>query len=253
MHPHSPVITQQLQHKSVRQFLPQPIADAQLEQIVTAAQRASSSSNLQVWSVIAVTDADRKQRLSAALGGQPYIAQAPVFLVWVVDLARNAALIRANGVEPETLNNLEVTLMGALDVGIAAQNALLAAESLGLGGVFVGGVRNNPEAVVTELGLPEHVFPIVGMALGTPDPAEGTGVRPRLPQAAVLHREQYDPTQWEAAAATYEGDYEAYFAGQGAPGRSWARTVVSRLGKLTGLHGRHTMRASLKRQGFGTE
>ncbi|UOQ57266.1 NADPH-dependent oxidoreductase [Leucobacter allii] len=249
----SAVIAQQLQHRSVRRYLDAPVSDAQLERIVHAAQRASTSSNLQVVSVVAVRDRERKRRISRAIGGRSYVEEAPVFLVWIADLARNAAVMRAGGAEPETLGLIENTLIGAVDVGIAAQNALLAAESLGLGGVFVGSVRNNPEAVSAELGLPRHAFPVVGMALGVPDPEEGTGVKPRLPLAGVLHRERYDDRAWRPAAEEYEADYERYFATQGTPGRSWARTVIGRLATAAGLHGRHTMRASLRAQGYDSE
>ncbi|MGK0715270.1 NADPH-dependent oxidoreductase [Leucobacter sp. W1153] len=250
---HSAVIAQQLAHKSVRKYLDAPVTDAQLELIVTAAQRASTSSNLQVWSVIAVRDQARKARLSEMLGGRDYVAEAPVFLVWIADLARNEALMRAHGAESETLGLIENTLIGAIDVGIAAQNALLAAESLGLGGVFVGSLRNAPEAVCEELGLPRHAFPLVGMSLGVPDPSEGSGVKPRLPLSGVLHHEVYDSDRWRSATDAYEVSYEQYFAGQGHPGRSWARTVIGRLAKIAGLHGRHTMRASLRSQGFDSE
>lgn len=246
----SPVIDRQLQHRSVRRFLDAPVSDAQLEAIVGAAQRASTSSNLQAWTVVAVRDEDRRKRLSEMLGGHPYIESAPVFLAWIADLSRNDLLIRSHGVEPETLGYIEMTLIGAIDVGIAAQNALLAAESIGLGGVFVGGIRNNPAAVAEELGLPRHAFAMVGMAIGVPDPAEGTGVKPRLPLEGVLHRERYDAERWRGAVAQYEQDYRDYFESQGVPNRSWASTIVSRLGSLAGLHGRHTMRESLRAQGF---
>lgn len=249
----SPVIEQQLVHRSVRKFLDVEITDAQLEAIIGASQRASTSSNLQAWSVIAVRDEARKLRLSEALGGHPYIERASVFLVWIADFARNDALIRSRDVTPETLDHMEVTLLGALDVGIGAQNAMLAAESLGLGGVFVGGIRNNPAAVSAELGLPKHTFAMVGMALGVPDPAEGTGIKPRLPLEGVLHHEQYDPEVWQKTTEQYEDDYREYFEGQGVPKRSWARTIVGRLGFMKGLHGRHTMRESLRAQGFGSE
>ena len=251
--PSSAVTELQDRHRSVRKFLDVPVSDAQLERIVSAAQRASTSSNLQAWSVIAIRDADRKRRISEAIGSHHYVEHAPVFLVWVADFARNAALIRDRGIEPETLGFIELTLLGAVDVGIAAQNALLAAESLGLGGLFVGGIRNNPAAVSAELQLPQHVFPIAGMAIGVPDPAEGTGVKPRLPLSGVLHRETYDPERWRDATAEYEDRYREYFEGQGVPNRSWARTVSGRLGPVKGLHGRHTMRDSLRSQGFDSE
>lgn len=249
----SEVIEQQLRHRSVRKFLDAPVSDAQLEAIVGAAQRASTSSNLQAWTVIAIRDQDRKQRISEAIGKHAYVENCAVFLVWIADFARNNALIRAGGVEPETLGYIENTLLGGVEVGIAAQNALLAAESLGLGGLFVGGVRNNPAAVSAELGLPQHAFPVVGMALGVPDPAEGTGLKPRLPLSGVLHHETYDAEAWREATASYEESYRDYFETQGVPDRSWARAVIGRLGKLKGMHGRHTMRESLRAQGFDSE
>lgn len=246
----SPVIAQQLQHRSVRRFLDTPVTDAQLEAIIGVAQRASTSSNQQVWSVIAVRDADRKRRISEAIGSHHYVEHAPVLLVWIADLARSEELIRSQGVEPEALDYMEVTLLAALDTGIAAQNALLAAESLGFGGLFIGGIRNNPEVVIAELELPQRVFPVVGMALGVPDPAEGTGIKPRLPLSGVLHRETYDPERWREATAEYENSYRNYFETQGVPNRSWARTVAGRLGPVSGLHGRHVMRDVLRGQGF---
>lgn len=251
--PASPVIDLQLQHRSVRQFLDRDVSEETLTAILEAAQRASSSSNLQPWSVVVVRDADRKRRISQALGGHSYIETAPVFLAWCIDFSRNAALIRSRDAEPETLQLIENTVMGSLDVGITAQNAMLAAESLGLGGVFVGGIRNNPAAVIAELALPEHVFPVVGMALGHPDPAEGTGIKPRLPLEGVVHREQYDAEAWIDATAQYEDEYREYFDTQGVPDRSWAFTVTRRLGNIRGIHGRHTMRDSLTSQGFDSK
>jgi nitroreductase len=246
----SPVVEQQLRHRSVRRYLDAPVSDAQLEAIIGAAQRASTSSNQQVWSVVAIRDEDRKRRISAAIGGREYVERAPVFLAWIADLARAEALIRAQGVEPEALDYMEVTLLAAFDTGLAAQNALLAAESLGLGGVFVGSLRNDPEAVCAELGLPRRAFPVVGMSIGVPDPEEGTGIKPRLPLEGVLHHERYDTERWRGATAAYEESYRDYFEGQGVPNRSWARTVAGRLGPVSGLHGRETMLASLRRQGF---
>ena len=64
-------------------------------------------------------------------------------------------------------------------------------KSLGLGQVLIGAMRNHPEEVAAELGLPPHVMALFGMCVGYPDPAVATGVKPRLPQRAVLHREQY--------------------------------------------------------------
>lgn len=242
-----------MQHRSVRKFLDLPITDTQVESIVRAAQRASTSSNLQSWSAVVVRDKNRKKRLSKMLGGHPYIENASVFIAWIADFSRNEQLLRSRAVEPQTLGFIETTLVGAVDVGIAAQNALLAAESMGLGGVFVGGIRNDPTAVAKELGLPRHTFAIVGMALGVPDPNEGTGIKPRLPLDGVLHHEQYDPGRWGEATRQYEEDYREYFETQGTPNRSWMFATTKRLGPLSGLYGRDRMRDSLRAQGFDSE
>lgn len=249
----TPVIDTQMHHRSVRRYADTPISDAQLELIITAAQRASSSSNLQITTVIAIRDPERKRRISESIGGRRYVEEAPVFLVWVADFSRNAEIVRAHDAEPETMAFIENTLVGAVDVGIAAQSALLAAESMGLGGVFVGSIRNNPEAVSAELGLPEHAFPIVGLCLGVPHPEHSTGIKPRLPLAGVLHHETYNHEVGQAAVEAYEASYREYFETQGVPDRSWARTVTGRIAKPEGMHGRHTMRDSLRARGFASE
>lgn len=246
----SPTIDLQLAHRSVRRFLPDDVPGDQVELIVAAAQSASQSSNLQVWSVIEVRDADRRRRISHAIGGRPYVESAPVLLAWVADFRRAARIVESAGSRIETLGYLENTLVPFVDAGIAAQNALLAAESLGLGGVFVGSLRNAPEAVVTELGLPEHTFPVFGLTIGHPDPSERAGVKPRLPRPAVLHREQYDPDAWREAADAYEPRVREYFAEHGRDDYSWRDILTRRVSTIEGLHGRHTIRGSLAAQGF---
>lgn len=249
----SPVIEQQLLHRSVRKYLDTPVTDAQVEAIIGAAQRASTSSNLQAWSVVVVRDRDRMRRISESLGGRDYVENAPVLLVWVADLARNAGVVQQHVDYPEAVDYIESTIIACVDVALAAQNALLAAESLGLGGVFVGSIRDNPEAVSAELGLPQHAFPVVAMPIGVPDPAEGTGIKPRLPLSAVMHPEQYDSERSAAGAAEFETRDREYYAGQGVDDRSWQRIITRRFGTVAGLGTRVTMRESLAKQGFASK
>ncbi|KAB1640694.1 NADPH-dependent oxidoreductase [Gulosibacter chungangensis] len=244
----------QLRHRSVRKFLPAEVTDAQLELIIAAAQSGSQSSNLQVWSVVAVRDQARKERISKALGGHPYIENCSVFLVWTADFNRNSRIVEAkHGTDVDSVGYLENTLVSFVDSGIAGQNALLAAESLGLGGVFVGSVRNNPLEVATELKLPEYVFPVVGLAIGVPDPTERASTKPRLPQRAVLHHEEYDAEAWESASAEYEEHLAEYYADYGRENYSWAFTLNRRIGSVEGMHGRHRIREWLAAQGFDSE
>jgi nitroreductase len=182
-------------HGSVRRYRTDPVPDTVLETVITAAQRASSSSNLQAWSVIVVTDEARRKRLAEFCGNQAHIAEAPLFLAWCADLARLDRVCELRGYTQET-GYVENFLIAAVDVAIAAQNAALAAESLGLGICYIGSIRNNPRDVIELLGLPQHVFPVTGMTLGYP--ARPAKIRPRLPLAAIMHREKYNSNQDEA-------------------------------------------------------
>lgn len=150
----NPTIETLFQHKSVRGFTDQPLAPNTAELLVAAAQSASTSSNLQTWSVVAVEDQGRKDRLAAMAGNQKWISACPLFLVWVADLARLKALGDEHQHAYESLNYLEMLMMGTIDASLAAQNAAIAAESLDLGIVYIGGIRNKPLDVAKELGLP---------------------------------------------------------------------------------------------------
>src|SRR4029453_16260765 len=147
---------------------------------------------------------ERKQRLAALAGNQRFIAQAPLFLVWVADLGRARRLAERAGTELAAAAYLETTLIGFVDTALAAQNAVLAAHSLGLGSVFVGAVRNHPAEIAAELGLPPYTVAAFGLAVGTPDPTEAAAVKPRPPQAAVLHRERYDAGAADAHIPVYD-------------------------------------------------
>lgn len=243
-----------LSHKSVRKFLDRPVSDNDLRLLVAAAQSASTSSSLQMWSVVAVRDVEKRKRIAGAIGvSGKFIETAPLVLFWVIDYARAHSIMLDQGVTENTFNVLESTVIGFLDIGIASQNLLLAAESMGLGGVYAGSIRNDVHVVIEELGLPEYTFPVVGMAIGYPDPDEGTGVKPRLPQDAVLHFERYDPEAWRESVALYDEAFADYYAAQGKPGQSWVRTMTKRLSSVAALSGRERLREFLSEQGLDSD
>jgi nitroreductase len=241
-----------LSHRSVRAYLPGPLPEGTIETLVAAAQSASSSSNLQCWSVVAVEDPARKARLAALASAQKYIVQAPLFLVWLVDLARLDGIAAARGVTPEALSCLEAFTFGAVDCALAAQNAVIAAESLGLGCVYIGAIRNHPVEVATELALPPNVFALVGLVVGHPDSKVTTGIKPRLPQDAVLLREQYSsgPAQ-RAAIESYNNTMRAFQAEQGMKLQDWTEQAVNRVKDVPGHDGRARLREALQALGFG--
>ncbi|CAM4524263.1 NADPH-dependent oxidoreductase [Nocardia ninae] len=237
------------EHRSVRRYLADPVSDDTLRLLISAAQSAPTSSNLQVWSVIAVRDPQRKARLAALSGNQAHILQAPVLLVWTADFARLRQLADDRNAALDGADYLESSYVGFIDAALAAQNAVVAAESLGLGTVYLGALRNNPEDVAAELKLPPQVFAVFGLVVGHPDPTEDARVKPRLPQAAVLHHETYDLAGQREHVADYEARIAEFYAEQQLS-HSWAERVLARLGSVAGLGGRDRLRKSLENHGF---
>ncbi len=247
---HNDTLALQLAHRSVRKFLPGAVTDEQLTGLIAAAQSAPTSSNLQPWSVVAVRDPHRKARLAVLANNQQFINDAPLFLVWVADLGRARRIAERAGAPLDGADYLETTIIGFVDTALAAQNAVVAAESLGLGTVFVGAIRNHPEEVAAELALPPHAVATFGLAVGIPDPTENAGIKPRLPQEAVLHREQYDAGAADAHVPAYDERLAAYHTRHGLTG-TWSGRVLARLAGPQSLSGRHRLRTQLGRLGLG--
>jgi FMN reductase (NADPH) len=197
----TPVIELAHRHYSVRSYKPDPVPVEMVEDIVAAAQRTSTSSNLQTYSVVAVADEQKRMQLSELCGDQKQVAQAPIFLAWCADLSRMDRVSKMRGYEQVTAY-VENFLVAAVDAVIAAQTASLAAESLGLGICYIGSIRNHPRAVIDLLALPRLVFPVTGMTLGWP--ASTPFLRPRLSLGAVLHWETYDPAADAEALVEYD-------------------------------------------------
>ena len=184
-----------LSHRSIRGYRPDALPAGTLETLIAAAQSAATSSNLQTWSVIAVTDPARKAALAKVAANQKHIEQCPLFLVWVADISRNQRLGAEEGVTLETMPYQETFTVAAIDAALAAQNATVAAESLGLSCVYIGALRNNPLEVGRIVGLPPGAFGVFGMCVGYASATAANEVKPRLPQDVVLHREVYDATR----------------------------------------------------------
>jgi nitroreductase len=222
--PSSPVIALQTRHSSVRGYTREPIPGPLLETLIGAGQHAASSSFIQAYSVIRVTRPEARSAIAAAAGDQAWIERAAEFLVFCADLRRvNAACLREGTGALEGWT--EHGLAAVVDVALMAQNVLLAAESVGLGGVYIGGIRNDPATVADVLGLPELVAPVFGMCLGWP--AENPEVKPRQPLGLVLHQDRYrDPGPEQTRA--YDRTMADYYAGRGSNTRlsDWSATTA---------------------------
>jgi nitroreductase len=239
-----------LGHRSVRKYLPKPVPQEVLEMAIAAAQSASTSSNLQVWSVVAVRDSERKARLAELCGNQKHVRDCPLFLAWIADLGRLANIGDELGVQLDGLDYIEAPLLSIVDATLAAQNAVVAFESLGLGAVYIGGLRNNAEIVAAELGLPDRAFAVFGMCVGYPDPAEPASIKPRLPQEAVLHHENYSLARQEAALNRYEQEMDAFYKTEGMNTLGWRERCARRIATVKSLTGREKMRGFLEKIGL---
>lgn len=179
---HNATVDTLLERRSIRKFKPKPLSDDIVETLETVAQHAASSQFLNDWSAIRITDPAAKKRL-AEIGGQPYIATAPLLYVFVLDEHRNAAIAASKGVE--TASD-EFTLNGSYRYTQAQNDAVLAlhametaAYSLGLGCVILGSLLNDVPALIDLLNLPEYTYPVLGLAIGKPD--QDPALKPRMP------------------------------------------------------------------------
>jgi nitroreductase len=239
-----------LNHRSVRAFLPRALPDGTLELLIAAAQSASTSSNLQFWSVVAIQESDRKSRLAELAGQQQFIRDAPLLLVWLADLSRLDRIAAEHQAQVDGTHYIEEFIVGVVDAALAAQSALIAAESLGLGTVYIGAMRNLPEQIAAELGLPPHVFAVFGMSVGYPDPDRPTDIKPRLPQSLVLHREQYSVAPHSEAIDDYNATMRDFQHEQGMRAIDWTQQCFSRVKDAAALRGRDRMRDALRNLGF---
>src|SRR3954452_23550254 len=224
-----------LSHRSVRGYRPDALPTGTLETLIAAAQSAATSSNLQAWSVIAVTDPDRKAALAKVAANQKHIEQCPLFLVWVADISRNQRLGAAEGVTLETMPYQETFLVAAIDAALAAQNATVAAESLGLSCVYIGALRNNPQEVARLLDLPPGAMGVFGMCVGYPLPTVTNEVKPRLPQSAIVHYDTYDAANEAAERTAYDARIAAFSQRHEMSQTTWTKRVIGRMGKIAAM------------------
>ncbi|MBT2452267.1 nitroreductase family protein [Streptomyces sp. ISL-43] len=176
---------------SCRDFTDEQLEDSLVDEVLSAAVRAPTAFNFQPYSFVVVRDPEVRAALSRIAGGQRHVVGAPVFVVLCADIGRIEELCELPGQQLVSGEHPDALLSSVIDTSLAGMCATLAAESLGLGTVMVGGIRNNPSATAELLGMPPGVFPVFGLCLGRP--ATGPAApRPRLRTELVVHRDRYD-------------------------------------------------------------
>ena len=183
-------------HRSIRKFKDKSLSREQIETIVNAAQSASTSSFVQAYSIIGVSDPNLKKQLAQLAGGQSYVEKNGYFLMFCADYHRHKLAAGIEGVNiNRNLESMESFMVALIDTALAAQNAAIAAESMDLGICYIGGIRNNIAKVSELLNLPDYVIPLFGMAIGYP--LEESSLKPRLPFNAIFHENGYEDKRAE--------------------------------------------------------
>ncbi|MCL1623898.1 oxygen-insensitive NADPH nitroreductase [Moraxella sp. Tifton1] len=236
-----PTLETLMNHRSVRKYTAEPISDDMLTAILEAGRAVSTSSFLQASSIIRVKDAAKRTALrqiscdmseeayQQALDdgkrlGHGYVESCAEYLVFCMDAKRH------NQLADVQTDWMEVALIGAIDVALMAQNVLAAAESLGLGGVFIGSLRNDIARAGEVLGLPKHVVPLFGLCLGHPDWESkiNQSQRPRLPLEVLVSTDTYQVASEEALLA-YNEEVKQYYHGRGL-NLDWTAQIANTFG-----------------------
>lgn len=232
-------------HRSIRKFTAEPIAQDTINTLVQAGQAAATSSFIQACSVIQVNDTSHREQLAEFAGGQTYVSEAPVFLVFCADMRRHQIACEMHEA-PMQSGYTEQFITATLDVGLFAQNVAVAAESLDLGVVYIGGLRNRIAEVASLLALPELVYPVFGLCIGHPD--QNPEIKPRLPLEVVLKQDRYDDADDARRIAAYDQAVSEYYSTRtgGNKTMTWSEQISGMLTKEARPH----MRAFLEDRGF---
>ncbi len=244
-------VTQTLnQHTSIRSFLDKPVPDDMLNTILNAARRSPTSSNMQTYSIIVVRSPATRQKLAVLAGNQKHIEQCDVFVGFLADINRLEIVSQMHN-QP-LAKSLETTLVSTVDATLVGMSVQTAVESFGLGAVMIGGMRNQPQAVADLLGFPQGVFMVFGMSIGWPvADAAPANLKPRLPEALVIHHEQYDQTDPRPLIEQYDAQLAAYYGQQNRNQHpaAWSGPIAKRLNKPS----RPYLRQTLEEMGFQFE
>jgi len=177
-----------LDHRSIRKYRQTPIDDGLLKDIIGAGCRASTTGNMQVYSIINTTRTDLKEKLAPVHFNQKMILQAPNILTFCADFNRFNQWCNERGAMPG-YNNFLSFMTAVIDALLVAQNVTIAAESYGLGICYIGTTIYNAEKIIEILSLPKGVVPVTTLTIGWPD--EEPVKTDRLPIEAILHNEIY--------------------------------------------------------------
>ena len=245
----NPTIATLMQHRSIRAFTDEPVEPDVMTTILEAALHAPTSSFYQQTTIIRVRDPEIREQIHQA-SGQPYVGGTHgELLIFVADLHRNAQIRREAGEAVDVMGRTTQYVQAFDDTMLAAQNAVVAAESLGLGTVYLGSINGDARLVIRALKLPKLTMPVVGLLIGHPD--QSPQLKPRLPLHITTGVDTYPEVQdWHAALADYDIVVGQYYDLRNSHRRidSFTKQVANKLGN--GRSEKEDLLAVLHEQGL---
>ncbi|CAN5468133.1 NADPH-dependent oxidoreductase [soil metagenome] len=239
-----------LRHRSVRRYTKEPIPETLERTLYAAAQSAATSSNLQLYSIIRIQAPERREKAAILCNDQDQVRECALFLAFVADLYRLHEAAEQHGEPAEGIPSTEFYTMACIDAALAAERLVTAAEAVGLGICYIGGLRDDPRGVADLLRLPSLTFGLFGLCLGWPDPSLQARIKPRLPQSSVVFDETYPP---KPDLTAYNERMRAFYESERMRGDfTWTARSARRAGKIA-LGSRAGQREFLDAQGLGTE
>lgn len=193
-------------HQSIRKFTGQSINPEQMRNIEDAIVQSSSTCFLQFVTTIKIADPEKLRKIAAWSGDQAHIAECSHFLMFCLDLTK---LMHFTDLKPPF--SFKLLYGGITDCSIACENALVAAESEGLGGVIIGGYKAGMQEVSDLLKLPKGVVPLLGLCLGVPDKEYIEQQKPRLPYSWLIMDEEWHDPYSDQELAAYDQRMLAYY------------------------------------------
>ncbi len=202
-----------MQRRSVRAFTDEKISKADRQTILEAAFRAPTAGNQQLYTIIDITDQNKKETLAELCDGQPFVAKAKLVLIFLADALKWHDAYKSVGCQPRALDAGDL-MLSVSDANIAAENAVIAAESLGIGSCYIGDIMERCEELRSLLSLPPYVFPACMLVFGYP--TERVMERPllqRIPERFVVFENGYHrlgadelraALEWKAGNRPYE-------------------------------------------------
>ena len=178
----------QLEHRTIREFKEDNVPEEIVNQLIQVAGRTATSNGMQACSIIRVTDPAIKKEL-ADICNQEYVARMPELWIFIVDQYRNGQIADENDCHTDSISDMDRFFQGFTDGCLMAQNVVNAAESIGLGTVYLGSILNNPSKTLKILNLPKRTFPALGLGFGYPN--QNPQLKPRMDMGLRIFENRY--------------------------------------------------------------